>query len=386
MVALDLSSTCKGLSEFVRVEVADGIATIRLDRPKMNALSKQVQAEIADAAAEVSADSAVRAVILYGGERVFAAGADIKEMAVLGYPEMAERSAALQASFTAVAGIPKPVVAAVTGYALGGGLELALCADFRVLGVSAKVGQPEILLGVIPGAGGTQRLPRLIGPAKAKDLIFTGRPSRRWTRASRSIWLPGSRSSGSTSPRCSPRTTRSPVCTASWRTVRERRSSRATEDLLGAGKCHTQDVTDDGGDVTDDDGGGALSLEMVAAALRLDSGDAAIYASVLTKSLSEALPPGYVTVERERSMSDRMRGRPGEVSKVAVKLGDQTMTLAVKNGLPVAEICREVRGVVLSRQVVPLQQWASALASALVTHAAENAQAAEALRRLVIGS
>jgi enoyl-CoA hydratase/carnithine racemase len=164
-----------GLSEFVRVEIADGIATIRLDRPKMNALSMRVQAEIADAAAEVSADSAVRAVILYGGERVFAAGADIKEMAVLGYPEMATQSAALQASFTAVAGIPKPVVAAITGYALGGGLELALCADFRVLGESAKVGQPEILLGIIPGAGGTQRLPRLIGPAKAKDLIFTGR-------------------------------------------------------------------------------------------------------------------------------------------------------------------------------------------------------------------
>jgi enoyl-CoA hydratase/carnithine racemase len=164
-----------GLSEFVRVEIADGIATIRLDRPKMNALSMRVQAEIADAAAEVSADSAVRAVILYGGERVFAAGADIKEMAVLGYPEMATQSAALQASFTAIAGIPKPVVAAITGYALGGGLELALCADFRVLGESAKVGQPEILLGIIPGAGGTQRLPRLIGPAKAKDLIFTGR-------------------------------------------------------------------------------------------------------------------------------------------------------------------------------------------------------------------
>jgi enoyl-CoA hydratase/carnithine racemase len=164
-----------GLSEFVRVEVADGIATIRLDRPKMNALSMQVQAEIADAAAEVSADSAIRAVILYGGERVFAAGADIKEMAVLGYPEMATQSATLQASFTAVAAIPKPVVAAITGYALGGGLELALCADFRVLGESAKVGQPEILLGIIPGAGGTQRLPRLIGPAKAKDLIFTGR-------------------------------------------------------------------------------------------------------------------------------------------------------------------------------------------------------------------
>src|SRR5579871_6704985 len=104
---------------------------------------------------------------------------------------------------------------------------------------------------------------------------------------------------------------------------------------------------------------------MVTAALRLDSADSALYASVLTKSLSEALPPGYVTVERERSMSDRMRGRPGEVSKVAVRLGDQVMTLALNNGLPVAEICREVRGVVLSRQAVPLQQWAASLASAL---------------------
>jgi enoyl-CoA hydratase/carnithine racemase len=164
-----------GVGEFVRVEVAAGIATIRLDRPKMNALNAQVQHEIADAAAQVSADSAVRAVILYGGEQVFAAGADIKEMASLSYSEMAERSAALQASFSAVADIPKPVVAAVTGYALGGGLELALCADFRVLGEGAKIGQPEILLGIIPGAGGTQRLPRLIGPARAKDLIFSGR-------------------------------------------------------------------------------------------------------------------------------------------------------------------------------------------------------------------
>jgi hypothetical protein len=125
---------------------------------------------------------------------------------------------------------------------------------------------------------------------------------------------------------------------------------------------------------------------MVTAALRVDSADAALYASVLTKSLSEALPPDYVSVERERSMSDRMRGRPGEVSKVTVRLGDQVMTLAVKNGQPVAEICREVRGVVLSRQPVPVQQWASALASALMSRAESNAQAAEALRRLVIGS
>ena len=125
---------------------------------------------------------------------------------------------------------------------------------------------------------------------------------------------------------------------------------------------------------------------MVTAALRLDSADAALYASVLTKSLSEALPPDYVTVERKQSMSDRMRGRPGEVSKVVVKLDDQVMTLEVKHGKASAEICREVRGVVLSRTPVPVGQWAAALASALLSHAESNAKAAEALRRLVIGS
>ena len=130
----------------------------------------------------------------------------------------------------------------------------------------------------------------------------------------------------------------------------------------------------------------ALSLEMVTAALRMDSADVAVYARVLTKSLSEALPPGYVTVERERTMSDRMRGRPGEVSKVAVRLGDQLMTLTVKDGRPSAEICREVRGVVLSRDNVPVQTWAASLASALMVHARDNAQAAEALRRLVTGT
>jgi hypothetical protein len=132
-----------------------------------------------------------------------------------------------------------------------------------------------------------------------------------------------------------------------------------------------------------DDG---MSLEMVTAALRIDSGDVAIYARVLTKSLSEALPPDYVTVERERSMSDRMHGRPGEISKLVIKLGDQVLTLAVKNGQPVAEVCRQVRGVVLSRDSVPLQQWADTLANALVVHAENNAQAAQALRRIVMGS
>ena len=163
------------MGEFVRVEAEQSIATIRLERPPMNALNGQVQEEIAAAAAQVGADPAVAAVVLYGGEKVFAAGADIKEMADATYASMAADTRRLQASFTAVARIPKPVVAAVTGYALGGGLELALCADFRVAGEGARLGQPEILLGVIPGAGGTQRLPRLVGPARAKDIVFTGR-------------------------------------------------------------------------------------------------------------------------------------------------------------------------------------------------------------------
>ena len=163
------------MGEFVRVETDQAIATIRLERPPMNALNAQVQDEIAAAAAEVSADPGVRAVVLYGGPKVFAAGADIKEMADASYAAMAADSRRLQASFTAVAKIPKPVVAAITGYALGGGLELALCADFRVAGRGAKVGQPEIQLGIIPGAGGTQRLPRLIGPSRAKDIVFSGR-------------------------------------------------------------------------------------------------------------------------------------------------------------------------------------------------------------------
>ncbi len=163
------------MGELVLVETEQAVATIRLNRPPMNALSAELQADLATAVAQVAADDAIRAVVLYGGEKLFAAGADIKEMSEASYAQMTERSGRLQAALNAVAALGKPVVAAVTGYALGGGLELALCADLRVLGESAKVGQPEILLGLIPGAGGTQRLPRLIGPAKAKDLIFTGR-------------------------------------------------------------------------------------------------------------------------------------------------------------------------------------------------------------------
>ncbi|MGZ4492305.1 MAG: enoyl-CoA hydratase/isomerase family protein, partial [Nocardioidaceae bacterium] len=146
-----------------------------IDRPKMNALNVQVQEEIRAAAHEAAERADVRAVVVYGGEKVFAAGADIKEMADMSYTDMVARSGGLQSAFTAVAKIPKPVVAAVTGYALGGGCELALCADIRIAADDATLGQPEILLGIIPGAGGTQRLSRLVGPSKAKDIIFTGR-------------------------------------------------------------------------------------------------------------------------------------------------------------------------------------------------------------------
>ncbi len=162
------------MSDCVNVQVSDGVATIRLDRPPMNAISVQVQAELRAAAATVSSTLAIRAAVLYGGEKVFAAGADVKEMTDADYVAMVPVSQAMHASFSAIATIPKPVVAAVTGYALGGGLELALCADFRVCGQSAKFGLPEIQLGIIPGAGGTQRLPRLIGPARAKKLVYTG--------------------------------------------------------------------------------------------------------------------------------------------------------------------------------------------------------------------
>jgi len=163
------------MSQFVRLEVSDGVATLRLDRPKMNALDVAMQEQIREAAAEASARDDVRAVVVWGGERVFAAGADVKEMAEMSYVDMVKRSGALQSAFTAVARIPKPVVAAVNGYALGGGCELALCADLRFAAEDAVLGQPEIQLGIIPGAGGTQRLTRLVGPSRAKDLIFTGR-------------------------------------------------------------------------------------------------------------------------------------------------------------------------------------------------------------------
>jgi enoyl-CoA hydratase/carnithine racemase len=159
----------------VSVEVDGGIATIRLARPPMNALNVAVQEGLRAAARQVSADDAVRAVVVYGGGKVFAAGADIKEMAAMSSADMAARAPELTSAFDAIARIPKPVVAAITGYALGGGCELALACDWRVAAPGATLGQPEINLGLIPGAGGTQRLARLVGPARAKDIVLSGR-------------------------------------------------------------------------------------------------------------------------------------------------------------------------------------------------------------------
>ena len=163
------------MSDLLCVEVEAGIATIRLQRPPMNALNVEIQEALRAASEEVTERRDVGAVVLYGGEKVFAAGADIKEMEQMSYADMVFHSRRLQSAFTAVARIPKPTVAAITGYALGGGCELALTCDFRVAAKNAKLGQPEILLGLIPGAGGTQRLSRLVGPAKAKDLVYSGR-------------------------------------------------------------------------------------------------------------------------------------------------------------------------------------------------------------------
>ena len=166
------------MTALVTLDVQDAVGTIRLARPPMNALDAAMQDQLREVAEEATARADVRAVVVWGGEKVFAAGADIKEMQRMSYSDMLQRGPALQGAFDAVARIPKPVVAAVTGYALGGGCELALCADIRIAAENAKFGQPEILLGLIPGAGGTQRLSRLVGPSRAKELIFSGRQVR----------------------------------------------------------------------------------------------------------------------------------------------------------------------------------------------------------------
>jgi enoyl-CoA hydratase/carnithine racemase len=163
------------MGELVRLEVEEGVATIRLDRPPMNAIDEALTADLRQAAVKATERDDVGAVVLWGGEKVFAAGADVKMMVDMGPSDVKPMIERLQEVFNMVEDIPAVTIAAINGYALGGGCELAMCADLRFAAEDARIGQPEILLGIIPGAGGTQRLPRLVGPSRAKDLIYSGR-------------------------------------------------------------------------------------------------------------------------------------------------------------------------------------------------------------------
>jgi enoyl-CoA hydratase/carnithine racemase len=164
------------MGEFVNTDVTGtGVATIRLDRPKVNALNREMVLQIDVAVNKAEEDDRVRSVVVWGGEKVFAAGADIKEMADLDPVAMFAYIRVFHDVFTRLEQLSKPTIAAINGYALGGGCELALACDLRFAAEDAQLGQPEILLGVIPGAGGTQRLPRLVGVGRAKDIIFSGR-------------------------------------------------------------------------------------------------------------------------------------------------------------------------------------------------------------------
>jgi enoyl-CoA hydratase len=166
------------MGEFVNIEESgtDKVAIIRLDRPKVNALNKQVGLELLEAANTLAERDDIRGVVLYGGERFFAAGADIAEFPIEGdVRDPGPMVDPLNDAIFAIENLPQVTVAAVNGFALGGGCELSMSTDFRVCGEKAKFGQPEILLGIIPGAGGTQRLTRLVGVTKSKELNYSGR-------------------------------------------------------------------------------------------------------------------------------------------------------------------------------------------------------------------
>jgi enoyl-CoA hydratase/carnithine racemase len=159
----------------VRIDVNRGLATLTLNHPPVNALNADLIGDLHSCLHRLRTDSTLRAVVLTGGNRVFAAGGDVKEMIAWDYVTAWRDSSALGDACEQLARLRVPVVAAINGHALGGGCELALAADFRVCTTTTKLGFPEILLGLIPGAGGTQRLPRLVGVAQAKALVMTGR-------------------------------------------------------------------------------------------------------------------------------------------------------------------------------------------------------------------
>jgi enoyl-CoA hydratase/carnithine racemase len=163
------------MAEFVELQVSDGVGLLKLTRPPLNVLSRQVVGELAEFASILARSQEVRAAVIWGGPRHFSAGADVAEFTAMSVAEVHEYGKLLDAAFRGLADLGVVTIAAVNGYALGGGCELALTADFRFAGDRATFGLPEIQLGLIPGAGGTQRLPRLVGLAKAKDMIFSGR-------------------------------------------------------------------------------------------------------------------------------------------------------------------------------------------------------------------
>jgi enoyl-CoA hydratase len=160
---------------FVRLEFEDGVAVVRLDRPPANAIDLQLGLELQDAVSEAGARPDVGALVVWGGERIFAAGADIKAMVEWGPDEVRPSVEALAGACDLLETLAKPSIAAINGFALGGGLEIALACDLRYVAEDARVGQPEVQIGIMPGAGGTQRLVPLIGPGRAREMVYTGR-------------------------------------------------------------------------------------------------------------------------------------------------------------------------------------------------------------------
>jgi len=163
------------MGEFVQLEVNDGVGVIRLDRPPANAIGLQLGTELQEAILEAEAHAGVGAIVVWGGPKIFAAGADVKAMATWGPEEVRPSVDALGHACDLLEAIGTISIAAVNGYALGGGMELALACDLRYVATDATFGQPEIGLGVIPGAGGTQRLVRMVGPGRTRELVYSGR-------------------------------------------------------------------------------------------------------------------------------------------------------------------------------------------------------------------
>lgn len=170
-----VGSSVPSVTRLVYLDVADGVGTIRLDHPPRNVVDLRVAAQLHDAALEVRHRDDVRAVVVWGGERIFSAGGDVELMSDRSADTVRPVIAALAEALVVLEAVPKVVIAAINGICLGGGCEIALAADFRFASETALLGQPEIRFGIMPGAGATQRMPRLIGSSAAKDLIYSGR-------------------------------------------------------------------------------------------------------------------------------------------------------------------------------------------------------------------